>query len=138
MLDLAIRQEGDAPVTVLFDRSLYSAKLFVQCKLAIEQYDRDSMTRTIEDAVEDVYTSPVDVVYIRCSPEVALERCINRRRKEESTTTLDFLQLLHNAHESAAACRFEPMNVRAVYTIDGNQSQEKVKADFIDQVLGDL
>lgn len=40
------------------------------------------------------------IIYLRCLPEVSLERIKVRGREEEKNITLEYLQELHNAHEN--------------------------------------
>ena len=50
-----------------------------------------------------VFTGPVHHIYVRCSPETALERIHRRGRLAEQSVSLEFLQQVERAHEQLYA-----------------------------------
>ena len=86
----------------LIERSLYSDLIFTQANfLSMEQPDANYMLHycEIQRKLND-YPTIGAIVYLRTSPEVAHERLLQRGRKAENGTPLDYLQDIHNYHEA--------------------------------------
>ncbi len=86
----------------LIERSLYSDLIFTQANfLFMEQPDERYMLHycEIQRKLKD-YPTIGAVVYLRTSPEVAHNRLIQRARKAENGTPLDYIRDIHHYHEA--------------------------------------
>lgn len=74
-------------------------------------------------------------IYIQTDPEVCLERIKNRKRKEESNISLEYLKELHKYHENVynpknfIVGRGSPIKNKNIIIIDGNQNKFGVLND---------
>jgi len=95
--------QGDMPINI-FERSPYSSfYVFISnMKNRIRNVEYASLLSTFEFIIgpEGLNFKPDLVVYLRTSPEVALERLQKRGRPEEKTLTLDFITNIHQLHEN--------------------------------------
>ena len=90
-------------VTQLFERSVYSDRY---C-FAKNAHELGLMTplewglyrEWFEWLVQSRSTMPAGFIYLRTDPKICFERLTSRGRSEESTVSLDYLELLHNKHE---------------------------------------
>ncbi len=70
------------------------------------------------------------IIYIRTSPETCMNRIITRGRKEElNSISLEYLQSIHNYHESWLINNIKSISLyrpKYIFVIDGNQSFDDV------------
>lgn len=120
-LTMAINQQTpvDKPIKVM-ERSLESGK-FVFVKAMLEEGHID---QTEFDILDEWYNwlkqrnPPVnEIIYLRSTPQVALERLINRNRSEESSVTLHYLESIHKLYDQWLLNSSVPVTI-----IDQNQS----------------
>jgi deoxynucleoside kinase len=94
---------GDMPINI-FERSPYSSfHIFISnMKNRIRNVEYASLQSTFEfiTGPEGLNFKPDLVVYLRTSPEIALERLQIRGRPEEKTLTLEFIAKIHELHEN--------------------------------------
>jgi len=73
-------------------------------------------------------------IYIRTSPEVALERIRARGRPEEASVDLKMLQELHQLHETwllpQETSKDGKIRLTRVYIIDGDRSPPEILAEM--------
>jgi deoxyadenosine/deoxycytidine kinase len=67
-------------------------------------------------------------VYLRSSPELCYERIQRRKRPEESSVSLDYVQKLHESYEHWLLHTKTPA---PVLVIDVNKELDQVKQDYI-------
>lgn len=68
-------------------------------------------------------------IFIKCDPEVCLERIKQRGREEESYVTLEYLQSLDKAYKDWLA--FLGNASSAVYEVDGNRPREEIVSEVL-------
>ncbi|XP_071444600.1 deoxynucleoside kinase-like [Hetaerina americana] len=121
------------PIKVM-ERSLYSAR---HC--FVENLHQNGFLDGPEYAVLDEWykwlCKKVDVevdmiVYLRTSPEVALERIKKRGRNEEMEVPLSYLKQLHDLHEKWLCAEKNGISAVPVIVIDGNQILSKMEDDI--------
>lgn len=83
---------------------------------------------------------PIAFIYLRVEPETCLERLKIRSRSEEVGITLDYLQALHNCHESLLISKTADIHIKniPVLVLDGSlnfKDDEQVQQDFVRQIL---
>jgi deoxycitidine kinase/deoxyguanosine kinase len=115
------------------DRELFTLPLISSGVLSHEEmlaYDT-----WLEFAREDGHLNacPDVVVYLRCSPEVCMQRVLRRRRAGEEGITLQYLHGLHNAHEAWVARLIQ--EGRRVVVLDGHLEGAAALAEHADAVL---
>ena len=89
---------------IFLDRSVFSDRYI----FAESLYEQGLMTLTEFQVYTDMWdflvgqycVTPEKIIYVRTDPEVCLERIKSRGRTEEAGITLEYLQHLHNRHES--------------------------------------
>ncbi|MCP4115629.1 MAG: deoxynucleoside kinase, partial [Desulfobacteraceae bacterium] len=93
---------------------------------------------TAHTFTRQVYPSDTHVIYLRCDPQVALQRCLSRGRQGEEAVTAEYLQLLHEAHEAAATTSFRPLSDEGrVFVIDVSaKAQDEVVRDVSNIIKG--
>jgi len=120
-LTMAINQQTPAnkPIKIM-ERSLESGQ-FVFIKTMLEEGHID---QTESDILDEWYNwlqsrnPPVhEIIYLRSTPQVALERLINRNRSEESSVTLHYLESIHKRYDQWLLNSSVPVTI-----IDQNQS----------------
>ncbi|MCP4059899.1 MAG: deoxynucleoside kinase, partial [Pseudoalteromonas sp.] len=123
--------------TLLFERSIFSAAIFSAASY-LSSIDRDLLIRTAHTFTRQVYPSDTHVIYLRCDPQVALQRCLSRGRQGEEAVTAEYLQLLHEAHEAAATTSFRPLSDEGrVFVVDVSaKAQDEVVRDVSNIVKG--
>ncbi len=88
----------------LLERSVYSDR-YCFAYAAYEQGTMNSLEWKLYQEwfswlVENYTTKPAGFIYLRTSPETCYKRLKKRCRKEETGVTLDYLQKLHDKHET--------------------------------------
>ncbi|XP_076112365.1 thymidine kinase 2, mitochondrial-like [Mytilus galloprovincialis] len=87
----------------LMERSIYSAKYCF-----VENLHNSGKMPDLEfavlsewfDWILDFHKCPLDlIVYLQTTPEIVYDRIKKRKRKEEQTIPIEYLQTLHNLHE---------------------------------------
>jgi len=72
--------------------------------------------------MESATILPVDLtVYMRTTPELAFERVRRRSRLEETTVSLQYLQLLHDVHENWLFDSTPGIHRKEIYVIDAGK-----------------
>jgi len=69
------------------------------------------------------------IIYLRTTPEKALERVNIRNRSEENSIPLEYLQDLHNLHEEWLVDKKYPLTA-PVLVIDADQDLPEMKAEY--------
>ena len=56
-----------------------------------------------------------NIIYLRCDPQISMERIKKRNRGEENTITIEYLKKIHNAHEEWLMDKYdEKINVLVI------------------------
>lgn len=117
----------------LMERSIYSTeKCFIKNSFESEIFTKtqfDSLSEKCRKLREDLNISVDCFIYMRISPETALYRIKERRRKGEENISLELLQKLHLLHEEYVHALNTP-----VVIIDANKSLNEVVLQF-DEIL---
>jgi len=80
------------------------------------------------------------IIYLRTSPEKALERVKERNRGEEAGVPIDYLQQLHSLHEDWLVHGKHPLPA-PVLVIDADMDKAEMAAEYVrheDKVFGSL
>ena len=120
-----------------FERTLDSSK-FVFSELAHKEGNLADHELAIIDAwFEQLKQSlpPIGLyIYLRTSPQIAIERIRKRDRPEESNLDVEFVTKLHDLHEQwMVQEQYGPLGAKLL-TIDADRSQEEV----MDQLLANM
>lgn len=90
---------------IFLDRSLETDKHIFAKMLKDENYINDLESK-IYDCWSEFYskyvrnTTQKNIIYLRCSPQVAYDRIIKRARHEELDIGLDYIEKIHEYHEN--------------------------------------
>ncbi len=105
---------------LIFERSLYCIQkifleaLYLEKKISNLEYKIFNKTFKLVINLLDDYQ--INIVYLRTTPEVCMERVKRRNRKGEENIKISYLDLLHKCHENWLS------NNPNVKIIDGNQN----------------
>jgi len=119
----------------IMERSLYSSR-----NIFIEHLQRVGLLHRLEVHILDKWINclfnvdsiktDVDLfIYLRCNPEIAYGRMLERGRAEEKEMPLSYLESLHLLHETWLVEERESLPAPVVY-IDANKTQEELNVDF--------
>jgi deoxyadenosine/deoxycytidine kinase len=129
------------PVKII-ERSLFSAQYCFAENFYQNGQLHDAEYETLNQWLTLFTTScelPVDlIIYLRCEPEIALERIKNRARKEEETLSLSYLRELHMNHENWLVHQKFPVPA-PVLMLDANQdlsTMNKMYHQYQSVILG--
>lgn len=115
----------------LMERSIYSTEnCFIKNSFESKIFTKaqfDSLSEKCRKLKEDLNISVDCFIYMKISPETALYRIKERRRKGEENISLELLQKLHFLHEEY----IHTLNIPVV-TIDANKSLNEVVLQFND------
>jgi len=122
---------------VILDRSVFSDKNI----FAESLYEQGLMTLTEFQVYSDMWdflvgqycVEPEKIIYVRTSPETCLKRIKTRGRKEEEGITLEYLQMLHDKHESWLAGTALTNDQEHVIIVDG---ESEIDVDSLLDKLG--
>lgn len=111
---------------IICERSIYTdrhvfAKMLHEDKM-ISSTDYQIYLKWFDHFVEDLPS--ISYIYIKCDPEVAIERIRKRARPGEESITLEYITRVHNAHE-------EWLTNNTVLSLDGNVNKSKL-SDYND------
>lgn len=119
----------------LMERSLYSAKYCFVENLKRSGVMSDSeyevLTRWFDFLVtnQDIDLGVDLIIYLRTHPEVARERIKARGRGEEHLISMEYLQQLHDLHESWLVKENPPL-IAPVIVVDGNKDIKEMTEEF--------
>lgn len=106
---------------IFFERSIRTQKIFIDTlfKLGdiskLDYYILNDLYSVMFDQIKN-YT----IIYLRTEPNVCLTRIKNRGRKEESQISLQYLKMLHDAHDE------QFLNLNNSVIINGNLSTNEI------------
>jgi deoxyadenosine/deoxycytidine kinase len=120
----------------VMERSIHSAQ-FVFVEMLAESGVMDQFSHAVSLKHYEHHTSggrcAVDLfVYLEVPPEVSYERILRRGRPEEAGLTLDYLRRLAKKHDEFLGQH----NPCQILRINGNQSKEAVKREFVHKLVG--
>jgi len=84
--------------SIFSDRHIFAESLHEQGLMTLTEFQ--VYTDMWDFLVEQYCVTPEKIIYVRTAPEVCLERIKSRGRPEEAGITLEYLQHLHDRHES--------------------------------------
>ena len=121
---------------VFLDRSLGTDKNVFE-KMLVDNKVISKFENELYNLWDDFYEKYIssknkkNIIYLRCSPEIAYSRIQKRGRKEESNIDIDFLKTLHKYHESWIANELNNENNVLVLNYDSefnnNATIQKIK-----------
>ncbi|KAI5639688.1 deoxynucleoside kinase domain-containing protein [Phthorimaea operculella] len=136
---LTLLENHQEPITTkyrIMERSIFSAKnCFI--KTLIQEGYLNNVEKTMLDhwfdfICEKAWVQEDLIVYLRTTPEIALQRISSRKREGESSLTLSYLKQIHESHEAwlLEGRMNGEINNTEVEIIDGNQNETEVLKDF--------
>lgn len=115
----------------IFERSLQSCRFcfaeILRNANVLDSTDFEIFCAWYEELSKMSCTKIDYILYLRTNPEICFDRMQKRSRIEEEIVSLDYLNNLHNQHESWLE---KSKNNVPVFVIDGNQSAENVFESF--------
>lgn len=130
----------------MMERSIHSAKfcfvenLYKTGKMPPSEYEVISAWFDFLAETPSVDLGVDLIVYLRTSPEKALERVKARSRGEEHLIPLSYLEELHTLHEDWLINKKFPVSA-PVLVIDANKDMEEMRAEYVKQeeiILGEF
>ena len=73
------------------------------------------------------------VVYLRCPPEIAYERILKRKRREESNIPFEYICQIHDLHEAWLIKKTKFQTPSAIIIIDVSESIQNLESVFEDK-----
>lgn len=116
----------------IFERSPLSCQEVFGKLLHEDNQMTDLEWNLTQEFQQDYGWIPNLVVYLRCDPNICLERIKQRNRNSENTITLDYLKRLHEKYENIYIKK--PYPEMKIIEIDSNQSIDKVYNDMLEKI----
>ena len=110
----------------VFARSCYETKIMSDIEWKIYNKWFDWMVQKYKEIFDRSY-----IIYLATSPETAIKRISKRGREEETTITLDYIDMLNKKHEEWLD------KEKNVYNIDANQNicEEHIMIKLIEDLI---
>jgi deoxyadenosine/deoxycytidine kinase len=127
----------------IMERSWYCDRYCFQ-KIMYDLGFLDNLSRSVVQELWDFgivsAPKPVGFIYLRVEPEVCMDRMKHRARGEESGVSLDYLQRLHDYHESLLVDKSSCLELKdiPVLILDGSlnfRDDKAVQQSFVRQIL---
>lgn len=125
--------EISTPIRII-ERSIFSTKYCFIKTLVQDKIFQPVQVSILEEwftFLKQTFPLKIDlIIYLKTSPEVALQRIKNRKRQEESEIDLNYIQRLHDLHEcwlAGGSCLDSGAEVEIV---NADLTKDKLEGEF--------
>jgi deoxyadenosine/deoxycytidine kinase len=88
----------------------------------------------LENILIEKLGKPSGFIYLRCDPEVSLKRLKIRSRNEESSVSLEYLEMLHKAHDNWLMTNKKDFNSCVIDVNEDFENNEVVRNHIFNQI----
>ena len=133
----AIRRSASLRFLFVSDRTVFAKSLYETGQMSsLEWKMYNEWYIWLENILIEKMGKPSGFIYLRCLPEVSFKRLKIRSRNEESSVSLEYLEMLHKSHDDWLANKNNKKSFNSI-VIDVNEdfeNNESIRNHIFNQI----